>query len=69
MCFCDPSIRTPYCNSKECQDEAFRTGWGKLPQEIKPEPKSDNIYLNYGWICPRCQRVHSPNIPTCKCNN
>ena len=21
-----------------------------------------------GWICPRCQRVHSPFIPSCSCN-
>lgn len=25
-----------------------------------------NTYL-YGWICPRCQKVHSPFSLTCDC--
>lgn len=22
---------------------------------------------NYGWICPRCQKVHAPAAQTCAC--
>jgi len=25
-------------------------------------------YGRYGWICPRCQAVHSPDVQTCHCN-
>ena len=28
----------------------------------------DFPYKNYGWICPKCGQVYSPNITTCPCN-
>lgn len=23
---------------------------------------------NYGWICPRCQKVHAPWVASCSCS-
>ena len=34
------------------------------PMSSKPNPKT-----NYGWICPKCEKVYSPNIKECwRCN-
>jgi len=24
---------------------------------------------NYGWICPRCQKVHAPWVASCSCSS
>ena len=29
---------------------------------------SKKIKKNYGWICPKCGRVHAPHINTCPCS-
>ena len=33
MCHCNPLIKTPYCDSKECQDEAARVRFTLPPHE------------------------------------
>jgi len=34
-------------------------GWGYVPQSKSA--------LQQGWICPRCEKVHAPQIPGCDC--
>jgi hypothetical protein len=31
--------------------------------------QSNEPKINYGWICPRCTKVHSPNSTTCDCSS
>ena len=40
MCFCKPEIRTPYCNSIECQKELDR-----IKKECEAEPKDRVVNL------------------------
>jgi len=61
MCFCSRDTGSLYCNSEKCQNEMVRKGKEESLLQMLP------IFI-YGWICPRCQRVHSPNIITCQCN-
>ena len=36
--------------------------------DLKMEkPQSDKGAYLFGWICPRCQKVHSPFDLTCDC--
>lgn len=34
--------------------------------KLKETNKNQNTLL-YGWICPRCQKVHSPFVYECDC--
>lgn len=29
----------------------------------------NNPNIRYGWVCPRCGKVYSPNVNTCGCNS
>lgn len=42
--------------------------WPPGPQ-IGDVPYRDWSYIgNYGWICPKCRRVNSPNVNHCPCS-
>lgn len=45
MCFCNPSIRTPYCNSYECQQELKRLQTKKTEYEEVTIDLSDKEFL------------------------
>lgn len=35
MCFCNPDIRTPYCDNKKCQDELLRQSTGSEGEPVE----------------------------------
>jgi hypothetical protein len=34
-------------------------------RHTSPQPATP--YINYGWMCPRCNRVHGPFVRQCDC--
>ena len=47
------------CQQKDTSDDS--------KQQEKPEEKLENVFPNYGWLCPRCGRGLSPFTSTCPC--
>lgn len=51
MCFCDPSIKTPFCNSFECQNELKRLHVKDLEElSIQKTKLSARLQLMMEWI-------------------
>lgn len=39
---------------------------GEVPNQLDKEPVApDTFGATTGWVCPRCNRVHSPTVTTC----
>jgi hypothetical protein len=39
----------------------------KQVSENKHAPVGEGTILRYGWICPRCRKVHAPTVLSCTC--
>jgi hypothetical protein len=44
--------------------------FGNKVSEVTVDPRTENLsQAPYGWICPNCKRIYSPNTSECSpCN-
>lgn len=52
-----------YCPNKGCYCNCQGTACEAALTFTQPPPPN----YNYGWICPRCYKVHAPHVPSCTC--
>ena len=48
MCFCNPDLRTPFCNSNECQAELFRKQGEDLAK--KTSQRGARLQIMWQWL-------------------
>ena len=54
------------CNNELATGDVIKDG---LCNRCREEQKQQQNNYLYGWICPRCLKVHSPFVQDCDCVN
>lgn len=54
---------------KEIENVASKRDCGYCPKCVAEITQTVSCSIRYGWICPRCGKVYSPNVNSCGCNS
>lgn len=66
MCYCDPMRRSPYCDSKECQEQLKRSKEQQDKHGLPPLgliPKNINDAKRFNEVCGALVRYYNANLP------